>query len=322
MTRRVALLIAARDRGIVVLWLAMLVGFSVWAGPHFATWTNATLILGAASITAIFAAGVAFGVLSGALDLSVPGTAALAGVLTAKLAVDGTPVVLALVVGLATGVLVGFANGFAVLRGMNPLVVTIASLSVLTGLAAVAADGVPISGFTQFAFVGTDSLWEIPAPVFVVAIVYLVGWLFLTQHRAGARLLVAGADPVAAQRAGVPSRRYVVLGFVLSGLCAALGGIVAAASITQASPGASPSVLFDALTAVALSGMPLTGGRGSLPRVLVGALLIASIASALAIRGIPPYWTTVATGALLLLALAAERILTRAVTAQLVRVPT
>ena len=319
MPRSVGLLVAVRDHGIVALWLVMLAAFSVWAAPNFATWTNATLILGAAAITAIFAAGVAFGVMSGALDLSVPGTAALAGVLTAELAVAGTPAGIATLVGLAAGVGVGLVNGYAVLRGLNPLVVTIAMLSLLTGLAAVIAGGVPVSGFTQLSFIGTRSYWDIPGPVFVAAALYMVGWILLTRHRAGARLLAVGADPIAAQRAGVPSRHYVVLGFVLSGFCSALGGIVAAAVITQASPAVSPSVLFDALTAVALSGMPLTGGRGSLPRVLVGALLIASIASALAIEGIPPYWTTVATGALLLAALAAERLLTGAVSARLVR---
>jgi ribose transport system permease protein len=315
--RSVGLLVAVRDHGIVVLWLAMLAAFAVWAAPNFATWTNATLILGAAAITSIFAAGVAFGVLSGALDLSVPGTAALAGVVTAKLA--ETSIGVAVVAGLGCGVAVGVVNGSAVLRGLNPLVVTIATLSLLTGMAAVIAEGVPVSGFTQLAVVGTDSYFDIPGPVLVAAVLYLAGWVLLTRHRAGARLLAVGADPVAARRAGVPSHRYVLLGFVLSGFCSALGGIVAAAAITQASPGASPGVLFDALTAVALSGMPLTGGRGSLPRVLVGALLIASIASALAIEGIAPYWTTVATGALLLLALAAERMLTSAVSARLVR---
>jgi ribose transport system permease protein len=314
-TGRVGVLVAARERGIVVLWVAMLAVFSVWASPGFATWTNATLILGAAAITAIFAAGVAFGVLSGALDLSVPGTAALAGVVTAKLAAHAA--VPALLAGVACGIAVGLVNGAAVVRGLNPLVVTIASLSVLTGLAAVVAGGVPVSGFTQLPWLGTDSVAGLPAPVFAVAVVYLPGWLFLTRHRAGVRLLVSGADPLAAERAGVDVRRSVVLGFVLSGACAALGGIVAAATVTQASPTASASILFDALTAVALSGMPLTGGRGSLPRVLVGALLIASIASALSIRDVPPYWTTVVTGVLLFAAIAAERGLTRAIEARL-----
>ena len=80
---------------------------------------------------------------------------------------------------------------------------------------------------------------------------------------------------------------------------------------------ASVSLLFSALAAVALSGMPLTGGRGSLPRVLIGTLVIATINSALVIRGIQPYWTTIITGVLLIVALVFEKVTTTAVTARL-----
>src|SRR5262249_48408742 len=151
-------------------------------------------------------------------------------------------------------------------RGLNPLVVTIASLSILTGMAAVVSGGVPVTGVTQLAFLGTDTVKDIPAPVFVVALVYGAGWILLARTRAGLRLQAVGDDAEATRRAGVASEHYRLLGFVLSATCAALGGIVTAATITQASANANPGVLFDALTAVALSGMPLTGGRGSLPR--------------------------------------------------------
>ena len=100
---------------------------------------------------------------------------------------------------------------------------------------------------------------------------------------------------------------------MLVSTCAAIGGIVIAAFVTAASPTPSPTILFEALTAVALSGMPLTGGRGSLPRVLVGALIIQTIASALTIKGVRPYWSTLFTGVLLLVGLAVERLISAAV---------
>jgi ribose transport system permease protein len=305
-----------RDCGIVVLWLAMLVVFSVWA-PGFATWTNATLILGAAAITAIFAAAVGLGVLAGVLDLSIPGAAALSGVVAGEVVSGSGPGWLALIAGLACGVAVGLVNGLAVARGLNPLVMTIGMLSVLTGLAAAIAGGTPVTGITRLAFLGTDSVGQVPAPVGVAGIVYVLGWFLLARTRAGVRLLAVGGNAEAVRRAGVSSHHYRTVAFVLSGTCAALGGIVSAASITQASATADPGVLFDALTAVALSGMPLTGGRGSLPRVLVGALISASIASVLDVRGIAPYWGTVITGVLLIGALAGERVLTAAITHRL-----
>jgi ribose transport system permease protein len=307
------LLLFLRDRGISVLWL-LLVGFMcLWARPGFPSIDNGILILNAAAITAIFAAGVAVAALAGVLDLSIPGIAAIGGVVCAKLLVAGVPVPLAIAAGLGCGALAGTVNGVLAERGLNPLVLTIGTLSVLSGLALVITTGLPVSGFTGLTFLGTSRVWRVPAPVFVMFGLYLVGWFVLTQTRLGLRLLAVGGNAEAARRCGVASSRYRTFGFIASGGCAALGGIVTAASVAQAEPSVSTSVLFDALTAVALGGVALTGGRGSLPRVMVGALVIATIANGLVIRDIQPYWTTVITGLLLIGAIAADRGLSAAV---------
>ncbi|MEY9852924.1 ribose transport system permease protein [Leifsonia sp. EB41] len=313
-------LVFLRDRGIIVLWILLVAIFAFWASPYFFTLANAALVANAAALTAIFAAAVAFGILSGALDLSVPGSATMAAVVAAVVIKAGAPAWVGILAAIVVGIAVGSVNGALVLRGLNPLVVTIATLTVLTGLAQVVA-GVPISGVTELSWMGSSSYFGIPAPIFVVAIVYLLGWLFLTQTRAGGRLLGVGGNIDAVRRVGIGADRYRILGFVLSGVCSAIGGLLVMATTTQASPNPSTDLLFSALTAVALSGMPLTGGRGSLPRVLVGALIIATIASALIIRGIAPYWATIATGVLLVLALGFERIMSRAVSARLAPPP-
>lgn len=320
--RTVRILVFLRDRGIIVLWLLLVAVFAFWAAPYFFTLANAGLVANAAALTAIFAAAVAFGILSGALDLSIPGSATMGGIIGALVIQGGGPAWVGILAGLATGALVGWVNGMLVLRGLNPLVVTIATLTVLTGLSQVLARGVPIPGITDLAFMGRTQYLGIPAPVIVVAIAYLLGWLFLTQTRAGVRMMGVGGNIDAVRRVGVNANRYRILGFVLSGVVAALGGLLVVAQTTQASPIPSVDLLFQALTAVALSGMPLTGGRGSLPRVLVGALIIATITSALVIRGIPPYVSTIATGVLLVLALAFERLMSRAVAKRLAPKPT
>jgi ribose transport system permease protein len=320
-TSSVRALVFLRDRGIIVLWLVLVAFFAVYARPYFFRLDNAALVANAAALTAIFAAAVAFGVLSGALDLSVPGAATMAAVVGAKVLVAGGPPWLGIVAALATGAAVGTVNGLLVQRGLNPLVVTIGSLTVLGGLAQVVAGGVPISGITQLNWMGSVSYLGIPAPVFVVALVFILGGLFLTQTRAGGRLMAVGVNAEAVRRVGVNADRYRMLGFILSSTCAAIGGLVVMATTTQASPIASVDLLFAALTAVALSGMPLTGGRGSLPRVLVGALIIATIASGLVIKGVAPYVATIFTGVLLILALGFERVMSSAVSARLVPPP-
>jgi ribose/xylose/arabinose/galactoside ABC-type transport system permease subunit len=300
-------LIFTRDRGIVVLWVVLIIVFSIWASPFFAKWSNAVLIANAAALTATFAAGVAVGVMSGSLDISIPGTAALAGVVCGKLLVLNNPVWVGIVVALAIGPVVGVINGLVTLRGFNPIIVTIGTLSVTSGLAAVVAGGYTIPGLTQLTFMGTRHYAGIPAPVWIVAVLFIVLTVFLTQTRDGIRLMSVGGNTEAVRRSGIHSNSYRVVGFVISGFCAALGGLVSTAVVTSASPTADPGIIFTALTAVALAGVALTGGRGSLPRVLVGALILATISNALTIKGIQPYWGTVVTGLLLLVSLGVEK---------------
>jgi ribose transport system permease protein len=314
----IRLLIFARDRGIFVLWLVLLVGFALWCRPFFATVSNAILIANAAALTAVFAAGVAIGVMSGALDLSIPGTAAVAGCTCGWLLTHGQPVWLGIAAALAIGGLVGVVNGLITLRGFNPIIVTIGTLSALSGLAAVIAGGYTIPGLSGLTFMGTRRYGGIPAPVWIVAAVFLVGTVFLTRTLHGIRFMAVGGNPEAVRRAGLSSARYKVLGFAISGTCAALGGLITTALVTEASPDASPGIIFNALTAVALAGVALSGGRGSLPRVLVGALILATISNGLTIRGVQPYWGTIVTGLLLLASLGVERAVSLSVSRRLV----
>lgn len=341
-------LIFIRDRGIVVLWILLIILFAVVAHPYFASVSNAMLILNAGAITAIFAAAIAVGVFSGSLDLSVPGVAAFSGMVCAWLIVKhDLPTWVGLAAGLGFGLLIGFINARITLLGLNPLVVTIGTLTVLTGLAAVVGGGYTIPGVDKLAFMGTDTYFDIPqswnvavhpwlvfpdytfqiggfdgvpGPVFVMFGVFVIMTIFFTKTRGGIRLMAVGGNQEAVRRVGLSSDRYRTFGFMLSALLAAIGGLVTAAYVGEASPTASPGIIFDGLTAVALAGVALSGGRGSLPKVLVGALILATIGDGLTIAGADPYWATVTTGLLLIGALVADLLLTKTVSRRLVTV--
>ena len=308
-------LIFVRDRGIFVLWALLLIAFSIWASPYFGTLDNAILIANAAAITAIFAAGIAVGVICGALDLSIPGTAAVAGCTCGWLITHGAPTWVAIVAGLVIGALVGLIT----LRGFNPIVVTIGTLSVMSGLAAGIAGGYTIPGLDALTFMGTRRYLGVPAPVWIVAALFALVTVFLTRTRDGIRMMAVGGNAEAVRRSGIHADRYKVLGFVISGFCAALGGLVTTALVTEANPAANPGIIFNALTAVALAGVSLAGGRGSLPRVLVGALILGTISNALTIKGVSPYWATAVTGLLLLGSLAVEKWVSTTVSRRLVQ---
>ena len=147
--RTVSVLVFLRDRGIFMLWGLLIVVFAFWCSPYFFTIDNALLIANAGALTALFAAGVGIGIMTGVLDLSLPGTAAIAGCVCGWLLTHGHATWLALLAGLACGVVVGLVNGFITLRGFNPIIVTIGTLSVLTGLAAVVAGGYTFPGLTS-----------------------------------------------------------------------------------------------------------------------------------------------------------------------------
>ncbi|MCW2866560.1 MAG: hypothetical protein JWR20_748, partial [Marmoricola sp.] len=221
--RGIRALIFVRDRGIFVLWVLLLIGFSVWDHPFFASVNNAVLIANAAALTAIFAAGVAVGIICGALDLSIPGTAAMAACTCGFLMNKGQPVWLSLVAGLLIGVLVGLANGLISLRGFNPIIVTIGMLSITTAGASIIASGYSIPGLTALEFMGTRRYAGVPAPVWIAGVLFLVGTIFLTRTRDGLRLMAVGGNPEAVRRSGIHADRYKVLGFVISSVCAALG---------------------------------------------------------------------------------------------------
>jgi len=317
-TAAVRWLIFVRDRGIFVLFLLLLVVFGVWANPYFASLDNGILIANAAALTAVYAAGVAVGIFCGALDLSIPGVAALTSCVCGLMITHGMPAALGILVALVLGALVGLTNGLITLRGFNPIVVTIGTLSVLTGLAAVVADGYTIPGLDALAFMGTQRYLGTPGPVWIVAGLYLIGTIFVTRTRDGIRMMAVGGNAEAVRRSGIHSDRYRVLGFVISGFCGALGGLITTALVTEANPAASPGIIFTALTAVALAGVSLAGGRGSLPRVLVGSLILATISNGLTIKGIQPYWGTAVTGLLLLGAITLEQWIAKTVSRRLV----
>ena len=312
------LLLFVRSWGIVILFALLWVAFSAWGFPIFGTYVNFGVIMQGAAISTIFAAAIAMGVFSGVLDLSVPGIAALSSVVLAQMLLWGVPMGLAFVIALAAAVVFGLVNAFFSLRGINPLAVTIGTLSITSGVAALITTGPPLYGFQPMDFIATNQYLGVPAMFCVSLLIYVVGTVFLTQTRGGGRFMAAGGNAEALRRSGVNANLYKVLGFVLSALLAGVAGIVTTAYTTQGNPAAATDSLFTGLTAVALSGISLAGGRGSLPKVLVGALVIAEITSILNIKNIQPFWGIVITGALLIGALYLEMTIQKQVSKRVV----
>lgn len=303
----------SREYGIIGFFVLLLLLFGITSSTFFSV-SNLVGILTAASITALFALGEAIVVLVGALDLSIVAVAALAGVAAAMSIKAGAPGWVGIFVGLLVGAACGALNAVLVefLR-ISALVATLAALTSLTGVALLVTGGNPIFGITAIAWLGQGQIGGIPTPVYIMVAMYLIVGLIMSQTVFGGRLLAVGGNAEAAQRAGIRRRVYVFIPFVLCSTIAGLAGIVVLGRLGTAEPNYADNTLFDAITAVALAGVLLTGGRGKVLKVLIGALIVATIANGLLLLAVSTFWTYVTTGALLALAVWADGAISRAI---------
>jgi ribose/xylose/arabinose/galactoside ABC-type transport system permease subunit len=295
-------ILLARQYGILVFWLLILIGFSI-ASPAFLTKENILSIFEHTAIVAIFAVGEAVIIIAAALDLSIAPVATIAGIVAAKMLKADVPSPVAVAGGLAVGAVAGFINGFITVRmKISPLIATLGTFSALSGLGLILTDGLAIFGVEGLSWLGQSEVGGVAVSTWVM--LGLVGVLAVGMSSTvwGVRLLAIGGNAEAARRAGVRVDRYLWGAFIICGLCAALAGLVTFGTLNTAEPTTSNEVIFDAITAVALAGVLLTGGRGSILKVLIGALILGTIKNGLILLNVPSYYQLLTTGVLLIVA--------------------
>lgn len=312
-------ILVLRELAIAFVLIVTIAAFVVWYGPAFLDLGNLADIADSASLTAIFAIGEAVVVMAGRIDLSIAPIAAASGIFAAKILERGTSSVAALVIALAFGILLGSVNGILVTKAkLSPLVATLATLSAYSGLALILANGNQIYGIDQFAWLGQHRFGgTLTVPTVVMIALVLATAFFVRSTIWGLRLLAVGGNEEAARRCGIRTNAYTVGAYMFSGACAALAGCITLGFLTTAEPTAASTAVFDAITAVALGGVALTGGQGNILRVLAGALVLGVINTGLLLNGVAPYYALVVTGCLLVLAIVLENILTGLVERQL-----
>ena len=273
--------------------------------PVFLSVTNLLNILVQVSVISVLAAGVAVVILTGGIDLSVGSLLGLSGVLAAgTLAATGS-VLLAIAVGLGVGALAGLANGLLVSFGNVPsFVATLGMLSIARGLAFVYTQGSPISGFPEeFRVFGSGYLFNVvPVSILLAVGVYIVLFFVLTQTPFGRAIYAVGSNEKATVLSGVNNLFYKTMAFVVSGLLSGLGAIMFLGRINSAHPTAGTTYELDAIAAAVIGGISLSGGRGSITGVFVGALIIGVLRNGLNLLRVDPFWQGVVIGAAIILA--------------------
>lgn len=267
--------------------------------------SNLINILRQASINAIISVGMTMVILTGGIDLSVGSVLALSAVVAADALKSGAPVGLVIIGALLLGGLLGLINGAFISRlHIPPFIATLGMLTVARGLTLIYTQGQPITGLpAAFRTLGTGSLGPVPMPVVIALLVYAAGIIFLTRTRYGEYIYMLGDNPTAARFAGVPVTKMTLLVYVISGICAALAGLILIARLDSAQPVIGQGYEFDAIAAVVVGGTSFAGGEGSLLGTLLGAVFLETINNGLNLLDVSSLWGQVVKGAVIALAL-------------------
>ncbi len=295
--------------------LLLFIGIFVLFGslsPNFLEPQNLVNILIQSSSTAIVAVGMTFVLLTAGVDLSVGAIMFVAAAVAGKLTLNGAPVGLALAAIVLIGLAGGLINAFFITRlRIVAFIVTLAMLYLGRGFALWLTQTRAMNLPDSFLLIGTTRLAGVPLPVLLLAGILLLAHLVLTRTPFGRQIYAVGQNVEAARKAGLNTRRILASVYVISGFCAAVGGIVSLAQLGAVSPTFGTNKEFSAIAAVVLGGTSLFGGRGKVfPGTLLGAVLIQTVENGLVILNADPYLYPLITSAIIFLAVLIDSVRT------------
>jgi ribose transport system permease protein len=284
--------------------LVALVALMAAIAPNFGTIDNLLNIARSISINATLAAGLTFVILTAGIDLSVGSIVAVSGVVAVLVANGGAPAPIAVLAGVTAGAGAGLINGVLTAHlALAAFIVTLGTMTFLRGFAYTLTNGEPIvSNTLSFAPIGNGYLFGIPAPVWVMVLVYAIAWFTLERTRYGRHVYAVGGNAEAARLAGVNVKRVILSVYVVAGVCAGLAGVIFAARVVSAQPTAGTGYELDAIAAVVLGGTSLAGGRGRLYGTLVGSVILGVLSTGLILMNIQFFTQLLIKGAVIILA--------------------
>ncbi|MER6075519.1 substrate-binding domain-containing protein [Streptomyces sp. NPDC001817] len=301
------------DNGALTALIALVIALSALSGD-FLTTDNLLNIGVQAAVTAILAFGVTFVIVSAGIDLSVGSVAALSATVLAWSATQhGVPVAVAVLFAVATGVVAGLVNGFLIAYGkLPPFIATLALLSVGRGLALVISQGSPIAFPASVSHLGDTLGGWLPVPVLVMVVMGLIAALVLGRTYIGRSMYAIGGNEEAARLSGLRVQRQKLAIYALSGVFAAVAGIVLASRLSSAQPQAADGYELDAIAAVVIGGASLAGGTGKASGTLIGALILAVLRNGLNLLNVSAFWQQVVIGVVIALAVLLDTVRRRA----------
>jgi ribose transport system permease protein len=315
---------------IFVLLIALIAIFTILRPEQFGSSFNLSMLAINAAILLVLSVGQTFVIIAGGIDLSVGTVLVFASIASAQImlrisgAAGGTygttqggwaVVFIGLIVALASGAFWGAVNGALVAAArIPPLIVTLGTFGMALGFAQILTNGTDIRAVPEILVdaIGSGAIAGVPVLVVIAAAVALVGAVVLHLTRFGVHVFAVGSDKEAARRAGIQVGRKLVAIYVLSGTLAGLAAMMSTARFATTTIGGHAMDNLSTISAVVLGGTSLFGGIGSIAGTVVGVFIPIVLLNGFVILGIPPFWQTVATGAVLILAVWIDQLKRRA----------
>jgi ribose transport system permease protein len=302
-----------RRYGIIAVLLLLFTIFSILRPGIFPSLGNLIAILKQIALLGIISTGLTVCLILGDFDLSIAAVATWSGVLIASL----LPLInmwVAIVAVLSMAVGVGLVNGFfSAVVGISPFIVTLAVQTMLRGLTLWYTGGYSLYSGIPRAFVNLarGTFLSVPYLVYYMLFIFLVFYAVINHSSFGKKVYAVGGNPIASRYSGISAVRIRLVGFMISAVLASLTGILLAARLSSGQPRAGEGLLLNAFAAVFLGAATFHGGRFHVAGTLVGVLFIGVLNNGLVVLGIPFYLQYVIQGAVLVLAIAASRVVRR-----------
>ena len=297
-----------KHREFSVFAMLILVAFYLsFSNDYFLSQRNLMNVGRQGSVVAIVALGQALVIIARGIDLSVGSVIGLSAVCAAIVLQTTDSNMLALAAGLGAGLSAGVLNGLMVTRfRINPFIATLGMLSIARGVALLMTGGIPVTFMGWAEVLGAGRVFDIPVSVILMIGLAILVHLIATRTVTGREIYAVGDNPKAARLAGIDTGRIRMVVFAFCGLLAGLGGIILAGNLASADPNLGMGYELDVIAAVILGGTALSGGRGSIIGVFIGAMLMALLNNAFVLLGIWAYWQVVTKGLIIILAVGVD----------------
>lgn len=289
----------------LLIWTALTI-----LSPHFLSVSNLFQITLQAAVIAILAAGETFVIFSGGIDLSVGSVFAFSSIV-GGLAYQATgSITVSILAAVIAGMLAGLVNGLFITRlRVPPFVATLGMMGVARGFALILSNGIPIYGISKaYSWIGQGQIFGfLPFPTVIVAVVFLLAFVVSRYTKYGRFTYALGSNMEAARLSGIKISRVQLGIYAISGMTAAIAGIVQAARLGTFQPAAGEGYELIAIGAVVIGGTSLLGGEGSVVSTLIGALIVTTIRNGLNLLGVNAFWQYVANGLIIIVAVAIDQ---------------